>query len=139
MDGPFLISRNQGDMVVTQKTLQCGSALKGLPSGTRSPVSAATLLWGALQHSPSPAQDSETWMVDYLSLMDTYRLGRQPYFIFDLLFSTLCYFDPCPGFSVAGQEGTRTSKGSGFLKSLLAQAGQDLEDPLPSLQETIQI
>lgn len=78
-------------------------------------------------------------MVDYLSLMDTYRLGRQPYVILDLLFSTLCYFDPCPGFSVAGQEGTRTSKGSGFLKSLLAQAGQDLEDPLPSLQETIQI
>lgn len=32
---------------------------------------------------------------------------------------------------MAGQEGTRISKSSGFLKSLLAQAGQDLRFPLP--------
>lgn len=49
-------------MVVTQKTVQCGSTLKGLPSGTRHPASAAVFLWGIFQHAP-PDQDSGTWMV----------------------------------------------------------------------------
>lgn len=60
--------------------------------------------------------------------------------ILDLLFYTLCYFDPCPGFSVAGQEGTKLQRVvASSNHPLLAQAGQDLGGPVPFSSGTLQI